>query len=137
MKQCNETITVFNKKVDEDKGYDIYCATVISGVSWHCDIASNVDATGGLKAANKFIIRIPVDADCAGKEYVDSFTYSGSDPNNLFTLANGDIIVQGVVSEPIKTPNDLKKAGKEVVTILGVTDSRKAPRAPHLKVIGA
>lgn len=79
MKECNETITVFNTRLDDDKGYDLYVPTIIRGVSWFCEIASNVDSSG-LKAANKFIIRIPVDADFSDKAYVPPAAYAGGDP---------------------------------------------------------
>lgn len=52
MKLCNETITVYNAKLNQEIGDDVYYRTVISGVSWFCEIASNVDSKG-LTAANK------------------------------------------------------------------------------------
>ena len=90
MKLCTETITVFNARMDNDKGYDIYIPTVIRGVSWFCEIASAVDSSG-LKAANKFIIRIPDDADFSDKAYAVPVVYAGGDPAILFTLKQGDI----------------------------------------------
>ena len=69
MRLCDETITVFNAQLDTALGMDRYHPTVISGVSWYCDTASTVDDSG-LKAANKFTIRIPEEADCSGKRYV-------------------------------------------------------------------
>lgn len=42
---------------------DVYCSTIISGVSWFSEIAASVEGAGGLKAANKFTIRVPMDAD--------------------------------------------------------------------------
>lgn len=136
MKLCDETITVFNKRQDEATGYDIYIPTVIVGVSWFCEIASSVDASG-LKAANKFTIRIPTDADFSEKEYIDPADYADSDVNTKFTLSNGDIIVKAAITEMGLKPIDLQKQFGEVVTILGVTDSRrKNVRAPHWKVVG-
>ena len=135
MRLCNETITVFNSRLDEESGMDTYHHTVISGVSWYSDIAANVEGAGGLKAANKFTIRIPVDANFSGKAYADPIAYAGGDPNYLFTLKNGDIIVRGAVNEDLR-PAELKKICPEVVTILGVTDDRRA-RAKHWKVVGA
>ena len=135
MKECNETITVFNARMDDDKGYDIYVPTVIHGVSWFCEIASTVDQSG-LKAANKFIIRVPVDADFSGKSYVPPAAYAGGDPNNIFTLRQGDIIVHGEETE-INIPARLKEKYGETVTILGVTDSSRRPNAKHWKVVGA
>ena len=65
MRLCNETITVINSQVDPATGYDKYYATTISGVSWFCEIASSVDSSG-LKAADKYTIRIPENADFGG-----------------------------------------------------------------------
>lgn len=136
MKLCNETITVFNKRLDADTGFDAYIPTVIRGVSWFCEIASSVD-TSGLKAANKFTIRIPADADFSSKSYVDSAGYASGDAEKVFTLGNGDIIVKGSVTESGLKPADLQARFGEVVTILGVTDNRRTGNAPHWKVVGA
>lgn len=135
MKECNETITVFNTRLDDDKGYDLYVPTIIRGVSWFCEIASNVDSSG-LKAANKFIIRIPVDADFSDKAYVPPAEYAGGDPNTVFTLKQGDVIVHGEETEPMQ-PAQLQEKYGELVTILGVTDSSRRPHAKHWKVVGA
>lgn len=135
MKECNETITVFNTRLDDDKGYDLYIPTIIRGVSWFCEIASNVDSSG-LKAANKFIIRIPVDADFSDKAYVPPAAYAGGDPNTVFTLKQGDVIVHGEETEPMQ-PAQLQEKYGELVTILGVTDSSRRSHAKHWKVVGA
>lgn len=137
MKLCDETITVFNARLDPINGYDKYYATVIHGVSWFCDIASNVDSSG-LKAANKFTIRIPTDADFGNKTYLSPKEYAGAeDPETVFTFNNGDIIIKGEVSmEENLRPADLKKRFNEYVTILGVTDNRRASHSKHWKVVG-
>lgn len=136
MQLCNETITVFNTRMDEEKGYDVYIPTVINGVSWHCDIASNVDSTG-LKAANKFTIRIPIDADFSGKAYAEPSVYAGGDPTYLFTLKNGDIIIKGAYDGTGLTLADIKAFAGDTVKVLGVTDNRRAPHGKHWKVVGS
>ena len=140
MRLCKDTITVFNARYDKDNDRDVYHATVITGVSWYDEIASNVDSSG-LKAADKYTIRIPVDADFSGKTYVDPVTYAGvsGDPATMFTLKSGDIIVKGSVTVNAGVdprPSELQKAYAEVATVLGVTDNRRAPNAPHWKVVG-
>lgn len=136
MKQCNDVITVYNKALDSD-GYDIYMPTVISGVHWFCEVASTVTNDGGLKAANKYTIRVPIDAEFGGKSYTDPLSYSELDnPDAAFTLAQGDLIVHGT-GGPIEKPKDLQDLFPEVVTILGVTDNTKAPRGKHWKVVGS
>jgi len=174
---CDETITVFNAKYDADTDKDIYYPSVIVGVSWFCEIASTVD--DGLKAADKYTIRIPIDADFCGKEYVDPLVWASlqhapaetpdsetddletddpegeeDDPEEeapaeeeptqdpdftelFFTLQNGDIIVKGDASGVANPkPAELQKSYPEMVTVLGVTDNRRAPNAKHWKVIG-
>lgn len=138
MKLSNETITIFNAKLDTVNDLDVYTPTVIHGASWFCEIASNVDSSG-LKAADKFTIRIPADANFGGKSYVDPVTYANTgDPAKQFTLKNGDIIVKGDASGATDPrPGALQKAYTDCITILGVTDNRRAPNAKHWKVVGA
>ena len=134
MRLCNETITVFNAKMNAATGSDDYHGTVISGVSWFSEIVSTVNE--GLKAANKFTIRIPENANFGGKVYTDPLTYANAeDVTGLFTLRNGDIVVRGAVADSGIRPAALHK-NYEAFTVLGVTDDRRA-RAPHWKVVGA
>lgn len=136
MHLCNETVTVFNKKLDADKGWDIYIPTVIRGVSWYSTISSAIDSAG-LHAANVFTIRIPVDADFGGKSYIDPIAYADEVITaGVFTLANGDIIVKAEIYDEL-TPAQLKEQHYEYCTILGVTDNRRAPNAPHFRVVGS
>ena len=39
MNLCNETITVFNAKLNTGTGDDDYNGTVIDGVSWFCEMS--------------------------------------------------------------------------------------------------
>lgn len=135
MRLCNETVTIFNAKLAGEKGYDEYHGSIISGVSWFCEIVSTVDQ--GLKAANKFTVRIPENADFGGKVYATPLEYANSeDVSGLFTLRNGDIVVRGAVTGSGHKPAELHQK-YEAFTILGVTDDRRAAQAPHWKVVGA
>lgn len=137
MQLCNDTITVFNKRLDSDKGWDVFIPTVIRGVSWYGDVAVNI-SDKGLNAANKYTIRIPTDADFDGKTYVDPIAYR-DEPliSGLFTLSNGDIIVKAEITDSSLTPATIKENYPDVCTILGVTDNRRAPKAPHWRVTGS
>ena len=135
MRLCNETVTVFNKRLDPETGAYVYLPTVITGASWYCEIASAVDTTG-LHAADRFIVRIPADADFGGKEYMEAVDYKNSEEvEGLFTLAQGDVIVKAAVEESLPLAQ-LHERYSECCTILGVTDNRRAPNAPHFKVVG-
>ena len=136
MNLCNETITVFNKRLDSTTGDYVYIPTVISGVSWYSQIATAVDNMG-LHAADKFIIRIPTNADFGGSQYVDEIEYKYSPGiDGMFTLAQGDVIVKAAVEGPM-TLAQLHENYSECFTVLGVTDNRRAPNAPHWRVIGS
>ena len=136
MKLCNDVITVFNARVDLDVGGNVWIPTVISGASWYLTDAFTVDASkGGLVAANKATIRIPVEADFGGKTYADPVSYaSAEDVSGLWTLKGGDIVVKAAVEGGDWTPARLKAAYAECVTMLGVTDNRRAPNAKHWRV---
>lgn len=114
----------------------VYVPTVIEGVSWYGDVASNV-SDKGLNAANRFTIRIPIDANFGGKSYVDPISYCGaSSSDGIFTFANGDIVVKASVAVAPMTPAELKESYTDYCTVLGVTDNRRAPNAPHWKLVG-
>lgn len=135
MKLCTETITVFNAALDPETGYDTYLPTIIRGVSWYSTIESAI-TDSGLKAENKAIIRIPIDADFSGKTYVEPAAFAlAGDRSGMFTLAQGSLIVRAAVPDA-RTPAQLQAQYGEVVTVLGVTDNRRAPHAKHWKVVG-
>lgn len=136
MKLCIDTITVFNAKHNRATDKDDYNGTVISGVSWFCEIVSNTETTG-LRAANRFTVRIPESADFSGKSYADPIDYaSAEDVSDKFTFGHGDIVVHGAVETTGLRPAQIQKL-YEAFTILGVTDNRRAPNAPHWKVVGS
>ena len=138
MKLCNDTITVFNARVDPETGGNMWVPTVISGAGGYMTDASTVDASkGGLVAANRATIRIPVEANTGGKAYADPVSYaSAGDVSGLWTLKGGDIVVRAAVEGSDWTPARLKAAYAECVTVLAVTDNRRGPRAAHWRVTG-
>lgn len=136
MRLCNETVTLFNVKTVEETGYDKYYSTIIAGISWYCEMASTVDGSG-LKAANKFTIRIPLNADFNGKSYLPPHEYAlCQDPEKYFTLQEGSFLVRGAVADNIEKPAELYNNFDEVTTILSVTDNRRTRYARHWKVVG-
>ena len=136
MKLCSDTITIFNKRIDTENGWDTYIPTIITGVSWYGDVATNLGEKG-LNAANLFKIRIPIDADFSEKTYVTPNEYAEETIiSGIFTIANGDVIVKDAVTDSTLTPAELKEKYPYCCTVLGVTDNRRAPNAKHFKVVG-
>ncbi len=121
MKLCNDTITVFTASVDQETKTTVYAPTVLTGCSWYATNADTVDPKGGLVAARKVIVRIPAEVLPAGLE-----------------IRAGDIVVRERLSGSGWTPAFLKRChGDKVITVLAVTDSRRAPNGAHMKVVGA
>lgn len=136
MQQCNETITVLNRRINPDTRLDEWTPTVIRGVSWHSKIVANV-TQAGLKAADTATVRIPVDADTGGRSYLTPQAYKAAESTpEAYTLARGDILVRAEITESM-TPAQAQAAYEDVVTIISVTDNTRRPRAPHRKVVGA
>lgn len=135
MRRCTEVITLINRQIDAETGYDVYSATVIKGVSWHNTVASTV-TTSGLVAANQYIVRIPSNADFGGKTYVDPIAYKTADASRYFTLQSGDLLVHGTVDETDIKPASIQENYADVFVALSVTNDNRAPNAPHWKVVG-
>jgi hypothetical protein len=56
--------------------------------------------------------------------------------SGLWTLKCGGIVVKAAVEGDDWTPAKLKAAYADCVTILGVTDNRRAPNGKHWRITG-
>ena len=135
MKLCNDVITVFNAAVDPDAGGNVWTGTVLTGVRWWATDACTVDASkGGLVAASKVIVRIPEEAAPEGFGLkAGDIVVKGSVPTSTETTSNGITTSTPIVWTPTKLKKDY---GADCATVLGVTDNRRAPNAPHWRVTG-
>ena len=120
MRLCSDTVTVFTASVDPATKTAVYAPTVIGGVSWYATAADVVDPKGGLVAARKVIVRIPAEVLPGG-----------------LAIRAGDIIVKGEAPGTDWTPAKLRADFPDFMTVLAVTDNRRAPNAPHVRVVGA
>lgn len=138
MRLCNETVTVYNTRVNPETRMEEYIPTVLKGVSWHCQIVSRV-TDAGLKAANVFTLRISESVNASGKSYTEPKEYRRSeDVSNQWTLQKGDVIVKGEADSALPPAKLREMYGTDrVLTVLGVTDNRRTPNAKHWKVVGA
>lgn len=135
MRMCNRTVTLVNARYNKQADKTVYVNTVLRGVSWFSTMRSSVDSKG-LNAANSFTVRIPADVIADGKVYTDPKSYTeAEDASGLFTLNEGDFLVPGEIRSDLAPASIRKIHG--AFTILGVTDNRHAPHAPHWKVVGA
>ena len=135
MRLAGNTITIFNAVHDAAEDLDDYIPTVITGTTWHAQVVTAVDGTG-LKAASKYVVRVPLSADTSGKAYADPVAYaSAADKSALFTVRAGDMIARGAIEERL-TPAQVKERYADSFTVLGVTDASRAPREPHFLIVG-
>lgn len=138
MQQANETITVINRKLNQETGLDEWTPTIITGASWYSkQIASVTQA--GLRSADTASVRIPVGADTQGRTYMTPTAYKAAESiSGAFTLARGDLIVRGAVaSMQDLTPAKIAETYEDSFTIISVVDNTRRPRGQHWKVVGA
>lgn len=135
MKECNETITVLNRKYNPETKRDEWNTTVIHGVSWYSKIAAAV-TQAGLKSADTAVVRIPVDADTGERSYLTPAVYKAAESvSDAYTLARGDVIVHAELTESM-TPAQAQAAyGDDALTIIGTADNTHRPQAPHRRVV--
>ena len=133
MKMCDETITIFNRRNDEETGNNVYYPTTLSGAGWYATQAETIDPHGGIVTADRTVIRIP---EALTANYVSPIAYKAS-PEGKWTLEGGTVIIKGEATGESWTPATLYQAFADCMTVMGVTDNRKAPNAPHFKVVGA
>lgn len=131
---ANANITVYNrKKVNRS---DIWIRTNLIGVNCHGE-AEVVVGDKDLKAADKYIIRIPNSVTC-NKSYVDSRTFknlSTEEPDNYYTFQKGDLIVKGLVEDDITSHSQLSEK-YDVLTVLSVTENRRdGSYTSHIKLV--
>lgn len=139
MQQCTETITIINRRYNTSTGLDDWIPTVITGVSWHSKLTAAVTQTG-LKAADTLVVRIPTSADTSGRAYMDPAAYKKAESvSGAFTLAHGDLIVRGTVTQTGQTPltpAQVQAENADCFTIVSVGDNTRRPNAPHWRVSG-
>lgn len=130
----NANITIYNrKKINRS---DVWVRTNITGVNLHGE-AELIVGDKDLKAADKYIVRIPDSVVC-DKTFVDSRTFkalSMDETDNCYTLQKGDVIVKGIIDDEITSPSQLQDR-YDVLTILSITDNRReSSYTSHIKVV--
>jgi len=122
----NADITVFNKRYVKEERTEKFVATKIKGVSLFSRTGSAFGSQN-LSQSDSHTIRIPVDADTAGKRYVEQQTYAelGDDEfAGFWTLQIGAIIVPCLVDVDTITETELKQRYPDVITVRNYTDNR-------------
>ena len=122
----NADITIFNKRYDRTERTERFYGTKIKGVSLYFKKGVS-SGDGGMSQDDKYIIRIPIDADTGGKQYVGQQEYkelSEKEFNLFWTLQPGAIIVTGLVEQNTATETELMQNFQEVIVVTNFTDNR-------------
>jgi hypothetical protein len=142
--RTNCVATVYNRYIVS--GAEHYQRTVIGNVAWFNTKASNV-LRSGLLAADSAVIYVPLSN---GANYIDPKPWTAlTVKTGFWTLAVGDVIVKGLVTDEIHdavvsppsvafTMTNLKAAHDDVITIKSVdTFDMGSASLRHWKVSGS
>lgn len=124
---ANRDIILLNKRYDKTSRRDVYCATKISGVSYHHGHQSS-KGTGYHEREEMYKIRIPLDAQVQGnRTYLSEAYYDALDDEEVcshWTLHTEDIVIVCLPeAEPPDTALDDRQV-KELTATVGA--ERKA-----------
>lgn len=131
---ANANITIYNrKKINRS---DVWLRTNLIGVNLHGE-AELIVGDKNLKAADKYIIRIPDSVEC-DKTFVDNRTFkalSVEETDNCYTVQKGDVIVKGIIDDDITSSSQLQSK-YDVLTVLSVTDNRRdSSYTSHIRLV--
>lgn len=112
----NSDITVYNKAVVNRE--TIYIRATIKGVFWSDSEGSN-RLKMGVESSDKTRVFIPFSAEFSKPFEVDGKKFL-KDTNACMTLSVGDLVVQGIIDDEIKTQKELEKSRFKVREITSV-----------------
>ena len=118
----NANLTLYNKYVDPATRLEKYQRTEIVGIVWQGRKAAN-GLRSGLLASNSVAVYIPFQRDA---NYVQPIAWQAlTTKTGKWTLAEGDVIVKGLVADEITTSpaftmTNLKAKYDNVLTITSV-----------------
>ena len=111
----NADITIYHESYNPETRLKEWEPTQYPGVNWYGKQAVSV-ADNGLNTADSYIVRIPTDKPV--------------------TVATGDLVVKGLVTEQITSPSQLVKK-YECFTVTAVRDNRRGlPIMQHWRIEG-
>lgn len=95
----NASMTLYHKRYDENKGYDVWDRYQIENVMWQGGKGASVDK--GYDKANDIKVWIP---------------YNGNENLENITFSIGDIIVKDIINDKISKQSDIKEDSFNITT---------------------
>lgn len=131
----NESLTIYNRKLDPETRQYVYRRTEIPNVHWYTDQKVSI-GDNGLISADLYKIRIP--AGRQTERFVPADKYAAlpyGEEKRCWTVENGDLFVKGIVRDEITKESDLKNKHYVYGKVLSFSDNRKG-RIPHIRIGG-
>ena len=129
----DQTITIYNKRLDPATKKTLWLKTIITGVSWAG--CQRVTTGEGLTSADGYSVRIPLGAFPAGFMKQDEYA-ALPDPTGRWTAQNGDVVVLGAGPAVVDGITAITKQFTDCFTITAVNTSNMARLLPHLRLEG-
>lgn len=103
----NDTITIYNRYYDFDKDLDVYQRTVVYGVFFNSQEGYIKNSTNNT-SDDKAKIFIPLNHS-SERQFLNAYEFENAeDKSAYFTLAPGDLVVEGESHLEIRLAKDLK-----------------------------
>lgn len=137
--RTDSTITVFNRKRLETGG-EFMLPTIINGCTWH--YAHIVSGTEYGDNNDEYSVRIPIDADTGGKEYIPPHDYAelGDElVDKYWTLQKNDLVVRGEMADTYEDQTQITSQTDDVFLVSTMADNtfRGNKATKHWRVGGA
>lgn len=132
--KTNTSMTIYNKYFNPITRGDSWKRHVISEVFWD----SNRSVTTGRDMAriDRVNVFIPFNANYM-TYFTDPITFK-SNPDNYWTIQNGDIIVKGTVTDEITKQSELESKYNDVLTVSTFTiKDFGSSNMRHIEVVGS
>lgn len=134
----NESLTIYNRKMDPVTRQYVYRRTEIPEIHWYTDQkVQMLSDDKGLVSADLYKIRIPEGKQTSN--FIPAHEYAAlpyGEESRYWTVENGDLFVKGIVEDEITKESDLKKKYYVYGKVLSYSDNRKGG-IPHIRIGGA
>lgn len=131
----NADITLYNRV---GGSVATFYRTHLRGVYFE-DVKSQRINKQGAVTADSMLLLIPAGVNAGGKSFAGQKGFAATEEKTgLWTLAEGDIVVRGIIHDDIAAQSDLEKLYDTVRKITAIIDNRHgSPAVRHWEVSGA
>lgn len=133
----NNSLTIYNRKLNPATKQFVYNRTEIPEIHWYTYQEVQILANDkGLVSADVYKIRIPASQT---NGFIPANEYAAlpfGEEKAYWTVENGDLFVQGIVTDEITKESDLKSKHYVYGKVMSYSDNRIGG-IPHIRIGGA